>query len=210
MLGLTGGQYISMIVAPPPLPLPGSKEDDLMVEYLAKQAEKLPIVQSLSSDPNWEATDAYQPVALEDRPHRISTGALGGARGIGGYQRLFHNKESGEVVNVVWFGGAVAGWPGITHGGLIATVMDETLGRVAIHRFPARTGVTANLNLNYLKPAITNSFYVIRALPEVERATDTKQWVYGRLETLDGTVCVEGRGLFVVAKKFQTNRLVRD
>lgn len=207
LIGLTGGQYASMLIAPPPLPLPGSKEDVLMVEYLRQQAEKLPIVQSLSSDPNWEANDAYQHAALEDRPHRLTTGPLSGARAVGGFQRIFRNKESGEIVNVIWFGGAISGWPGVTHGGISATIMDETLGRCAILMLPSKTGVTANLNLNYLKPAITNSFYVVRAIPELQGATDQKQWAYGRLETLDGKVCVEGRGLFVVPKKFKTKSL---
>jgi acyl-coenzyme A thioesterase PaaI-like protein len=209
MLGLTAGQYVRLVVSPPPLPLPGTKEDILMVEYLTKQAEKLPIVQSLSSDPAWESYDAYQNATPETRPHHLSTGPLGGARAVGGFQRIFHNKESGEIVNVIWFGGAIAGWPGVTHGGISATIMDETLGRCAIHQFPSKTGVTANLNLNYLKPAVTNSFYVIRAIPEKEGATEHKQWVYGRLETIDGRVCVEGRGLFVVPKKFVTQPLVR-
>jgi uncharacterized protein (TIGR00369 family) len=180
-----------------------------MVENLKRQAEKLPIVQSLSSDPNWEASDAYQHAAIEDRPHRLTTGPLGGARAIGGFQRIFHNKESGEIVSVVWFGGAVSGWPGVTHGGVTVTIMDEVLGRCAILRFPSKTGVTANLNLNYLKPAITNSFYVVRAIPEIEGATEQKQWAYGRLETLDGKVCVEGRGLFVVPKNYKTDSLMK-
>jgi acyl-coenzyme A thioesterase PaaI-like protein len=197
-----------MVISPPALPLPGTKEDQLMVEYLAKQGEKLPIVQSLSSDPAWESYDAYQHSSTESRPHHLSTGPLSGARGIGGFQRLFYNRESGELVNVMWFGGAISGWPGVTHGGVSATIMDETLGRCAVHQFPSKTGVTANLNLNYLKPAITNSFYVIRAMPEKDGATDTKQKVYGRLETIDGTVCVEGTALFVVPKKFKTKPFV--
>ena len=197
-----------MIIAPPPLPTPSSKEDVLMVEYLKQQAERLPIVQSLSIDPNWESNDAYQHVASDARPHRLMTGPLGGARAVGGFQRIFHNKESGEVVNVVWFGGAISGWPGIIHGGLSATVMDETLGRCAIVRFPSKTGVTANLNLNYLKPVISNSFYIVRAMPEIDGATEQKQWAYGRLETLDGKVCVEGKGLFVVPKKSKTKSLL--
>ncbi len=180
-----------------------------MVERIQKQAEKLPIVKSLSSDPNWEASDAYQHVSLAEHHSRLTTGPLGGAKAIGGFQRIFRNKESGEVVNVIWFGGAISGWPGVTHGGISATIMDETLWRCAIPRFPSKTGVTANLNLNYLKPAITNAFYIIRAIPVIEGATDTKQWVYGRLEKLDGTVCVEGRGLFVVPKKLETNALLR-
>jgi acyl-coenzyme A thioesterase PaaI-like protein len=175
-----------------------------MVEFLVKEAEKLPIVQSLSTDPNWSSYDAYSGVPTEERAHRLTTGPLGGARALGGFQRVFYHEESGEQVIVVWFGGALAGWPGVTHGGVTATVMDESLGRCAIRQFPSKTGVTANLELNYLKPIVTNSFYVIRAIPQREGYTEHKGWVNGRLETLEGRVCVEAKGLFVVPKKFRT------
>ena len=188
-----------LVLAPPDLPPAGSKEDLLMVAFLQKEAEKLPIVQSLSTDPAWISYEAYSFVPEPELLHRLTTGPLGGARAIGGFQRVFWNKESGEIVTVIWFGGAIAGWPGVTHGGVTATIMDEILGRCAVRQFPAKTGVTANLELNYLKPVVTNSFYVIRAVPE-KGFTERKGWVSGRLETLDGRVCVEAKGLFVVPK----------
>ena len=206
LIGLTAGQYTRLILAPPPLPPAGTKEDDLMVEYLTSQASKLPIVQSLSTDPAWTSHDAYTSLPIPERSARLTTGPLAGARALGGYQRVFQNAETGEVVTVVWFGGAIAGWPGVTHGGVIATVMDESLGRCAIRQFPGRSGVTANLELNYLKPVVTNSFYVIRAVPE-QGVTERKCWVQGRLETLEGRVCVESRALFVVPKKYKTRAL---
>lgn len=198
-----------LVVAPPPLPLPDSKEDKAMVEYLTKSAEKLPIVKSLTADPLWETWDAYTGFSTEDKKTRLTTGVLGGARAVGGFQRIFYNAETGECVSVIWFGGAIAGWPGVTHGGVTATIMDESLGRAAIRRFPAKTGVTANLELNYLKPIVTNSFYVVRTVPVIEGATERKVWVDGRLETLDGVVCVEAKALFVVPKKFQTKALMK-
>jgi acyl-coenzyme A thioesterase PaaI-like protein len=187
------------VLAPPPLPAAGSKEDLLMVQFLRKEGKKLPIVQTLSTDPNWISWEPYSSIPESELPHRLTTGPLGGARAIGGFQRIFWNKESGEIVTVIWFGGAIAGWPGVTHGGVTATIMDENLGRCALKQFPAMTGVTANLELNYLKPVVTNSFYVVRAVPE-KGFTERKGWVSGRLETLDGRVCVEGKGLFVVPK----------
>lgn len=205
-LGLTAGQYTRLILAPPPLAPAGTKEDDRMVEYLTAQASKLPIVQSLSTDPAWTSHDAYTSLPVPERSARLTTGPLAGARALGGYQRIFQNAETGETVTVVWFGGAIAGWPGVTHGGVIATVMDESLGRCAIRQFPGKSGVTANLELNYLKPVVTNSFYVIRAVPE-QGVTERKCWVQGRLETLEGRVCVESRALFVVPKKYITRAL---
>ncbi|PMD60874.1 uncharacterized protein K444DRAFT_642776 [Hyaloscypha bicolor E] len=205
-IGLTAGQYVRLVLAPPPLPPAGSKEDTLMIEHLQKQAEKLPIVQSLSTDPKWTSYEAYSSVPDTELSRRLTTGPLGGARAIGGFQRIFWNKESGEIVTVIWFGGAIAGWPGVTHGGVTATIMDEILGRCAIKQFPAQTGVTANLELNYLKPVVTNSFYVVRAIPE-KGFTERKGWVSGRLETVDGRVCVEAKGLFVVPKGIKLRRL---
>ena len=95
-----------------------------------------------------------------------------------------------------------------THGGVIATILDESFGRCAINQFPAKTAVTANLELNYMKPTPTNRFYVIRAIPYSEGATEKKQWVSGSLETLEGQICVGARGLFVVPKHFKTEPLV--
>jgi acyl-coenzyme A thioesterase PaaI-like protein len=181
-----------------------------MVEFLKGQAERLPIVQSLSTDPNWKSHDAYTSVPEEGLSVRLTSGPLGGARAIGGFQRVFYNKESGEVVTVIWFGGAISGWPGVVHGGVTSTVLDEALGRCAVKRFPAKTGVTANLEVNFLKPVLTNSFYVIRALPQAEGQTDTKGWVNGRLETIDGMVCAEAKSLYVVPKKYKTRPIAEN
>ena len=60
---------------------------------------------------------------------------------------------------MIWFGGAIAGWPSVTHGGITATILDEILGRRAIRQFPAQTGVVVNMELNYLKPVLRNGFY---------------------------------------------------
>lgn len=188
------------IIAPPPLPLPGTHDDKVLVEVLTKRAEALPLVKSLSSDPKWKSSKTYSDLSPEEQPVTMTTGAMGGARGLGGFQHVFYNQESGECISVIWFGGALAGWPGVTHGGAIATVMDERLGLCAINLFPSlQNGVTANLQLDYLRPSVTNQFYVIRAIPQ-EGATEKKIWVTGRLETVDGRVCVEAKALYVVPK----------
>jgi hypothetical protein len=208
LIGVTGATYMNLIIAPPPLPLPNTQEDKHMVEYLTKKAESIPLVKSLTEDPKWAHHDSYTGVEDEDRDHRLTTGPLGGSRGLGGFQRIFYNKDTGEYICVAWIGGALGGWPGVTHGGITATLMDETLGRCAIKQFPGRSGVTANLELNYVKPIVTNSFYVLRANPQRESSTDSKQWVNGSLETIDGRVCVQAKGLFVVPKKFKTKPIV--
>lgn len=195
-----------LVVSPPALPAAYSREDVLMTDFIHKEGEKLPIVKSLTEDPLWEWHDAYETLSFEERQVRFTTGALAGARALGGFQRIFTNKSTGELIAVVWFGGAVAGWPGVTHGGLVATVLDELCGRCAVRQFPSQTGVTANLEINYRKPIMTNSYYVLRAIPQKETFTEKKGWIEARLETLEGKICAEGKALFVVPKKYQTVR----
>ncbi|ESZ92412.1 hypothetical protein SBOR_7220 [Sclerotinia borealis F-4128] len=206
LIGLTAGQYVSLVLSPPPLPEPSSPPDELMTSWLHAQASKIPLVQSLTEDPIWQSWDAYSTFTPEERPHRLTTGPLGGSRGLGGYQRVFYNSATGEFITVVYLGGALQGWPGVVHGGLIATIMDESLGRCAIRQLAAGTGVTAQLELRYLKPSVTNAFYVVRAMPVVGEGAggERKRWVEGRLETLEGRVCVEAKGLFVVPKNYET------
>lgn len=101
----------------------------------------------------------------------------------------------------------------MVHGGAIATVLDETLGRCAILRFPARTGVTARLELTYKAPTIATRYYIIRTRPLVKEGedpakSDRKMWVEGTLETAEGRVCVEAKALFVVPKGVKLKPLV--
>ena len=178
-----------------------------MVDFLTSQAERLPIVQSIAEDGEWKLLENYRVLSEEERKHVLTTGPMGGSRGLGGYRKTWVHNDTGECVTVIWIGGALAGWPGVTHGGVIATILDEALGACAILQFPARTGVTANLEINYLRPVVTNSFYVLRAIPVKDGGRENKIWANGRLETVEGRICVEAKALFVVPKKFTTKRL---
>lgn len=208
-LGLYAGQSVTYVATPPPLPVPGSQKDTLLIDSIKKRAEKLPLVKSLSSDPNWTFHDAYDALEAEGRLHVLSTGPLGGGRSLGGFQRIFVNAGTGEVVVVVFIGGALAGWPTNTHGGALATLLDETMGRCAIQKLAGQTGVTASLTLNYFSPVYTEAFYVIRAMPTQEGSTSAKQKVHANIEDLNGRVLVGADALFVVPKNYKTRPLPR-
>jgi acyl-coenzyme A thioesterase PaaI-like protein len=210
LLGTAVGGMFRMTVSPPPLPGPGTREDELLAGSIRDKAARLPIVKLMSSDPRYVSWEAY-----EDRPSTgpnvsIGSGPLSGSRGLA-FQRVFLNRATGELVSVIYFGGALSGFPGLVHGGALAIVLDETLGRCAISRFPAHTGVTANLVLDYKRPTMTNAFYVVRCRPIVNDAdevvgpdgtkkSDRKLWVNGTIESLNGDVFVEAKALFVVPK----------
>lgn len=151
---------------------------------------------------------------------RLTTGAMGGLRGMGAYHRIFHNRTTGQIVSILRIGDALSGWPTVVHGGAIATILDEALGRCAILSFPARTGVTARLELQYRSPVKVNNFYVVTCTPllpdEYKNNKDGKDsngkelrklWCEATLDTLEGKRCVEARGLFVVPRKYKLGKV---
>lgn len=93
------------------------------------------------------------------------------------------------------------------HGGAIATVIDENLGRIAIRHFPERTGVTANLNLDYRAPVKSDKFYTLVTSLDEEKSTDRKAYAKCQLKDMQGKVCVEASGLFVLPKKLKLDKL---
>ncbi|KAI1261555.1 hypothetical protein F5Y18DRAFT_419508 [Xylariaceae sp. FL1019] len=226
LLGTTGGTFLRLTVAPPALPPQGSDEDQYLQAKIQAAGAALAIVRELSADPSWTSWDAYAGVSrtpvdgrISHAETRITSGPMAGSSGLA-FQRIFHNISTGEVVTVVYFGAGLAGWPGVVHGGAIATVLDESMGRCAILRFPARTGVTANLDLSYRAPTLTNNYYVIRSQPIVtetdevvaadgSRRSDRKLWTQARMETVKGKLCVEAKALFVVPKALQLKPLAQ-
>lgn len=95
------------------------------------------------------------------------------------------------------------GWPNIVHGGALATVLDENMGRAAVRTFPERTGVTANLEINYMSPAYSDNYFFIHTIVDQERSTDRKAFVRSALCRLDGHTCAMASGVFVVPKKLK-------
>ncbi|KAM7205271.1 putative mitochondrial membrane protein FMP10 [Rhypophila sp. PSN 637] len=169
LLGAITGASLKLLVEPPEPPTPNSPEDEYTIEVLHDQAAKLPIVKQLTSDPAFvESWDAYETLSPKHKSQHLMAGVMTGSRGVGGYQRIWYNQSTGELVSVVFLGGATTGWPGVVHGGLLATILDESCGRAAFKQWAGKTGVTARLELNYKKATLANGFYVIRARPREE------------------------------------------
>lgn len=108
---------------------------------------------------------------------------------------------------MVYLGSGLEGWPTIVHGGALATMVDENMGRVAVRTFPERTGVTANLNLNYRAPAYSGHFFTLHTTIDEERSTDRKAYVITEVRDPAGTVCAEATGVFVVPKKLKLQKI---
>ncbi|KAJ5980522.1 hypothetical protein N7481_007820 [Penicillium waksmanii] len=200
-LGIGVGKLIGQRIAPPPVP--GSPEDQRQLEKLERAYEiGLPLVKQLRDDPDYVESGVYEYFSDEQKAHRLTSGPLAGSRGLG-LQKVFWNDKDQKIVSVVAFGSGIEGWPTMVHGGALGTVLDENLGRAAIRRFPARTGVTANLNINYRAPVYSGNFYSLHTTLDQERSTDRKAYAKCELRDMTGRVCVEASGLFVVPKKLR-------
>lgn len=119
--------------------------------------------------------------------------------GIGGLgvSRAFWNANSRELVLVTWIGGGLAGWPGVAHGGVLATLLQEAASvahGLATQKDGDTDGEPKNLGMTYLKPTLASAFYVIRAkVVEDEMGTPKPETVLGKEKDLAKKAAVEHR-----------------
>lgn len=66
-----------------PLIEPGSTQDSEWQERLSKELDALPIVQNLRAEPVWQEWQAYSSFNDEEKKHRLTSGPMGGVRGVG-------------------------------------------------------------------------------------------------------------------------------
>lgn len=80
-------------------------------------------------------------------------------------------------INFFHLGDGLLGHDGIVHGGLSATLLDELTCRLAFQNYKLKKAVTANLNINYRQPVMTNNYVLIKC--RVLRKDGRKCWVKG-------------------------------
>ncbi|OAA60415.1 thioesterase family protein [Niveomyces insectorum RCEF 264] len=194
---------------------------------LRVMSDALPVVQQLMAHPEWEEWDVGTrwEAEVEAQVEDEAAGAVEAAAGAADVTGTATSSSPTRVTTTT----PVARPPRLTSGAL-----GGALGRCAIATLPARTGVTARLELSYRAQVRLPGFYVIRCTPECpgqpsesSKTTTTtgtttvttpttpatplvdfppdlrKLWCTAVLETTDGRVCLEARGLFVVPRKYK-------
>jgi uncharacterized protein (TIGR00369 family) len=107
----------------------------------------------------------------------------------------FYDLENGEVVAVFHTEEWHQSYPGRVHGGLIAAVLDETVGRAICVVEPEMWGVTVSLEIRYKKPVPTGA--TLRAVGRLTRNTRKLFEGSGEILLPDGSVAVECAGKYV-------------
>jgi len=192
--------YIAPRVAPAP-PDPDLPESQAYVVALEEQLQKVPMLlkHRATEDPEaWYETRPYGTIPEDRRVNNLTAGALRGPGRLALLPLVRARVDESEALVIVHVGRGLCGHDGIVHGGLLATLLDETLARTALLNLPEKVGVTANLSINYLAPTRADQFIVFRV--HLLEATGRKARVSATIEDLDGNVLLEASGLFVQPK----------
>lgn len=101
----------------------------------------------------------------------------------------WHEEGGKSMVSIFYLGTHVSGYPGLVHGGMLATILDEGLASCVYPAMPNQVGMTAKLEVNYRKPVHTGQFLVLRA--QTTKVEGRKGWAEGWIESLE---VPEGKG----------------
>ncbi|MCD6526167.1 MAG: PaaI family thioesterase [Desulfuromonas sp.] len=113
-----------------------------------------------------------------------------------GLQTRFYQTEEKEVIGLFTARHEHQSYPGITHGGISAALLDEVIGRAIMAFYDQNTfGVTIDLQLRYHKPVPLNV-----ELKSIGRITKDKGRIFegsGELLLPNGDVAVSATGKYM-------------
>ena len=115
----------------------------------------------------------------------------------------FSDYENGLVFTDLEIPDYYNGYPGVTHGGIVAALLDETSFRaIALEEKDAflvdRTFVTGTLNIKYRKPTPTEQ--KLRVLGWIKRAGKSRYETAAEIRLPDGTVTASCNALIMEAQ----------
>lgn len=151
----------------------------------------------------WLGGGQTEPIGLDGEPMDLFRDSVVSGRtnpmGIG----LEVRRHGDSVVATTALGPAFEGAPGRAHGGVIAAIVDETIGYVL--PILGELAYTANLNIDYVAPAPLQQ--ELRIVASLRDRADRKLWLQAHGESADGTfVRAEALFLTVDLTKFANDR----
>ena len=117
-----------------------------------------------------------------------------GARNLDGLQLVFH-RSGEEIWAEITPPQRFQGFPGVLHGGVVATMLDETLSRAAV--FAGRWMMTARLEIRYRNPAPVGRPLRVTARPTRVRARMVSARGEVRLADEPDVILAEADGVFL-------------
>jgi uncharacterized protein (TIGR00369 family) len=121
-----------------------------------------------------------------------------GGDNAGGMKLTFEQDNvNRRIVGRFVLGERYQGGAGFAHGGIIATLLDEAMGKVC--RFREVRAVTAELTVEYLKPVNVRNEIVVEGRETEQKGRNL--FMTGEIRNEAGEVLARGKGRFVVLGK---------
>ncbi len=118
----------------------------------------------------------------------------GGANDSGMKLTFVQDNVNRRIVGRFILGERYQGGGGMGHGGIIALLLDEAMGKVC--RFREVRAVTAELTVQYLKPVKVDEEIVVEGYESDQKGRNL--FLVGEIRNSAGDVLARGKGRFVV------------
>jgi uncharacterized protein (TIGR00369 family) len=132
-------------------------------------------------------------IRLEPNPANRCFGC-GGANDVGMKLTFEQDNAKRRIIGRFVLGERYQGGGGMAHGGIIATLLDEAMGKVC--RFREARAVTAELNVQYLKPVNVREEILVEGWEEEQKGRNL--FHRGEIRNAAGEVLAIGTGRFVI------------
>ncbi len=110
-----------------------------------------------------------------------------------------YDQERNSMVARLRLGTRFMGPPGHAHGGVIATVLDEAMGKVMkIHNVIA---LTSRMEVQFLKPVPLQETLIAEGKPRAHRGR--RYWTVAEIRNSKGDILARSKGLFVAIDPVQ-------
>lgn len=183
--------------------VPGDEKTREIEEYIKSH----PLAVEMRTRLEYSESRPHLKIPEAQRNHSLTGGTLMGTGKVVVPPFVWSEQGGKSLVSISYLGEDLCGHPGLVHGGLLATILDEGLARCCFAALPNKIGMTANLNINYRAPAPAGAYVVLKAT--TTKVEGRKAWVEGRIETLvrDGekpVVLAEATALFIEPRQAAT------
>ena len=113
---------------------------------------------------------------------------------VGLHMSIYNDPDNDCIYSKITLPDQYQGYPGVVHGGIVASMLDEISGRAIIRDGNDRNlMVTMKLEVKYRLPTPTNT--PLKVVGRVVSQTETRAKVAGEIQLPDGTVTASCEGL---------------
>lgn len=181
------------------------QNDEEEATKLLKERENLELISKYRNNPEWEElSNPYQRFRKSQIAKSLTAATLRGKGKFGIEPLIFFKKDGSESIIIQHVGARLCGHEDVVHGGLLATIMDESLAFVALPKLYGMA-YTGKLEIYYRAPTPANSWIIIN--PKLEKVQGRKAFVHAEIRDTKGNIKTEANAIFI-APRYSLGHLI--